>query len=63
YTFGGWYKDTSNTTAWDFVNDIVPANNITLYAKWTINRYTVNFDSQGGSAVTGINTDYHSKIT
>ncbi|NHC41039.1 hypothetical protein G6549_13765 [Bacillus sp. MM2020_1] len=63
YTFGGWYKDAACTTAWDFVNDIVSANNITLYAKWITNNYTVNFDSQGGGAVTGIYANYHSKIT
>ncbi|MEH7073877.1 InlB B-repeat-containing protein, partial [Neobacillus drentensis] len=59
----GWYKDAACTMAWDFVNDIVPATNITLYAKWTTNSYTVNFDSQGGSAITGIYANYHSKIT
>ncbi|MEH7073878.1 Ig-like domain-containing protein, partial [Neobacillus drentensis] len=63
YTFGGWYKDAAFTTEWDFENDTVSAINITLYAKWIINRYTVTFDSQGGSDVTGIHANYHSKIT
>lgn len=33
YTFGGWYKESTLTTEWDFANDIV-TENITLYAKW-----------------------------
>lgn len=34
YTFDGWYKERSCTTAWNFDTDIVTGN-ITLYAKWT----------------------------
>lgn len=34
YTFGGWYKEASLTTAWNFSTDAV-AGNTTLYAKWT----------------------------
>lgn len=48
YTFGGWNK--ANGTAWDHASDTV-TDNITLYAKWTANTYTVTFDSTGGSAV------------
>lgn len=36
YTFGGWYKESGCTTAWNFDTDIV-GGNITLYAKWTQN--------------------------
>lgn len=32
--FGGWYKDSSLTTEWDFANDKVTSD-ITIYAKWT----------------------------
>ena len=48
YTFGGWYNDSGLTTAWDFSADTVTAN-ITLYAKWTENTYTVSFNANGGS--------------
>ena len=37
YTFVGWYTDTAFTTAWDFANDTMPDNDLTLYAKWTEN--------------------------
>lgn len=47
YTFGGWYREASFQTK---VTSI-PAGNeedVTLYAKWTPIRYTVNFDANGG---------------
>ena len=34
YVFGGWYKESNCTNAWDFDNDAV-TEDITLYAKWT----------------------------
>ena len=34
YTFGGWYKESECTNAWDFYGDTVTAD-VTLYAKWT----------------------------
>jgi uncharacterized repeat protein (TIGR02543 family) len=36
HTFGGWYKDKECTEVWDFTTDKMPANDITLYAKWTL---------------------------
>ncbi|MFL0376501.1 InlB B-repeat-containing protein [Paenibacillus amylolyticus] len=50
HTFGGWYTDSGLSQAFDFENTTVTAD-ITLYAKWTVNSYTVNFDSNGGSVV------------
>lgn len=34
YAFGGWYKESDCTTAWDFDTDTVTGD-ITLYAKWS----------------------------
>jgi len=34
YTFGGWYKESGCTTAWNFATDTVTSD-VTLYAKWT----------------------------
>ena len=36
YTFGGWYKESGCTNAWNFATDTVTGD-ITLYAKWTQN--------------------------
>lgn len=48
YSFGGWYTDVNCTTAYDFNS---PVNtDITLYAKW-LAKYTVSFDTDGGSTV------------
>ena len=33
YVFGGWYRDTAGTQAWDFDTDVVTMDT-TLYAKW-----------------------------
>ena len=53
-TFGGWYREAETTTAWDFTSDKVTEDMI-LYAKWMpVPRYTVTFDTQGGSAVAPI---------
>ena len=48
YTFGGWYKEAGCTNAWDFANDVVTSD-ITLYAKWTVNSYTVTWNPAGGN--------------
>ena len=62
YSFGGWYKESSLITPWDFSSNKVTANTM-LYAKWTINRYTVNFNSTGGSKVNSKSTNYNTTIT
>ena len=48
-TLVGWYSDVALTVVFDF-NTAITAN-ITLYAKWSLNSYTVSFNSTGGSAV------------
>ena len=50
YTFGGWYTDKACTNKFEFENGkskTAVSGNITLYAKWTKNRYTVTFDVDG----------------
>lgn len=48
YSFAGWYTDVNCTTAYDF--DLPVNKDITLYAKW-LAKYTVSFDTDGGSTV------------
>ncbi len=60
YTFGGWNK--ADGTAWDYASDKV-TDNITLYAKWTANTYTITFDTNGGSEIAPITQDYGTAIT
>jgi uncharacterized repeat protein (TIGR02543 family)/prepilin-type N-terminal cleavage/methylation domain-containing protein len=65
YTFSGWYKEAACTNAWTFATDTVTTN-ITLYAKWTINTYTVTFDKNSGNteaSPASITTNYNTTVT
>ena len=59
YTFGGWNK--VDGTAWNYASDKV-TDNITLYAKWTANTYTITFDTAGGSEIAPITQEYGTHI-
>ncbi len=54
YTFKGWDKEIPET---------MPAENITVKAQWEINRYTITFDTAGGSDIAPITQDYGTNIT
>lgn len=41
HTFAGWFVDSQLTTP--YIIDTMPAENITLFASWQANTYTVNF--------------------
>ncbi len=47
YTFGGWYKEASCKTAWNFTTDKVTSN-VTLYAKWTPVTYKITYTLNSG---------------
>ncbi len=57
HSFLGWYKDDEKYTF-----TTMPADDITLYAKWSINEYTISFNSNGGSSVDPVTKNYNSKI-
>ena len=63
YTFGGWY--TSSDFSGSIVTNIdaTDRGNKTYYAKWIVNKYTITFDTNGGSNVDSITQDYGSTIT
>ena len=54
YTFIGWDRD---------IPEIMPAENMTVTAKWEINRYTITFDTAGGSEIAPITQGYGTAIT
>ncbi len=47
YTFVGWYTDADCTEKYDFSAPVT--GDLTLYAKWTANTYTVTFDAGEGT--------------
>ncbi len=54
YTFDGWDKTFPTT---------MPAEDITITARWKINQYTITFDTDGGSKIDAIVQDYGTAIT
>ena len=54
YTFTGWNPALPAT---------MPAENLTVTAQWTVNQYTITFDTAGGSAIAPITQDYGTPIT
>ena len=54
YTFKGWDKEIPKT---------MPAENMTVKAQWEINKYTIAFDTNGGSEIAPITQDYGTEIT
>ena len=52
FTFDGWYSDNGLTSLIGAAGaGYSPASNLTAYAKWIANSFTVTYDEQGGSAV------------
>lgn len=43
YVFDTWYADPTGQTKYDFTGKKMPANSITVYAKWVPPTYTVTF--------------------
>lgn len=70
YTFGGWYKEPTCTTKWNFTTDTVTTD-LELYAKWTATPVMVNFPAAaalpagvtifpvGGSMLSSIGREAH----
>ena len=53
YTFIGWDTEIPTT---------MPAENMTITAKWKVNSYTITFDTAGGSEIAPITQDYGTAI-
>lgn len=69
YTFGGYYTATNGGGTQYYnasgvcLQPLKTAGNVTLYAKWTANTYTINLDKQGGTDGTNsTSATYNSKL-
>ena len=60
HNFTGWYQDSTCTQRWDFSDWVT--GDMTLYAGWRANSYTITFDTDGGSAIDPIIQDYGTTI-
>ena len=57
YTFAGWNTSANGTGTSYAAESTYSANAATtLYAQWSTNSFTVTYDTQGGSSVTGVTT-------
>ena len=62
YSFIGWYSDEACNNVYDFATAVT--SNITIYAKWSIESYTVSFDVKGGNETIDSQTvEYNGTIT
>lgn len=74
YTFLGWYTGVTggvqvynasgvcvNGTGYWSNNNWVYANNVTLYAHWQRNVYTVTYNGNGGTSTTASKTNYYNE--
>ncbi len=61
HSFVNWYIDSSLTEL--FESNFIPKQDLTLYARWNINQYTITFQSNGGSTVNSITKDFGASIT
>lgn len=51
YVFDTWYADPTGQTKYDFTGKKMPANSITVYAKWVPPTYTVTLYDHDGNQV------------
>jgi len=54
YSFASWNPEIPAT---------MPAENLTILARWTVNAYTITFDTSGGSEIAPITQDYGTAVT
>ena len=59
YTFDGWYIGESKV---DFPYT-VPGTNVTMRAKWTVQQFTITFDTGDGTGIDAITMDYGEVVT
>ena len=54
YTFSRWLPE---------IPGVMPSDDLTVVAQWTVNTYTITFDTLGGSAVAAVSQAYGTVVT
>lgn len=62
YSFDGWYADEALSTEFSSWTTM-PYQGLTLYAKWNANRYTLSFETHGGSAASSVIVPFGSAVS
>ena len=63
YDFAGWYSSPKPTIVNGMFTDLTTVTeNITIYAKWIPNKYTINFETNGGTLISSITQDCGSEV-
>ncbi len=60
HRFAGWYRDSSFAEA--FKEDTMPAEDLTLYARWEIKEYTLEFATHGGTEIPPLTLAYGEEV-
>lgn len=63
YTFDGWYTKTTGGEKITEQTILTNTADTTLYAHWTVNKYKVTFDSNGGTSVSAAEIAYGSAVS
>ena len=63
YTFAGWSSFAGGVKVVNYTIKQGSTGDKTLIANWTVNQYTLTFDTQGGSEISAITQDYDTAIT
>ena len=68
YTFSGWAETATGNVKYADEKEVknltsTSGEEVTLYAKWTISKYTVTFDSNGGSSINAQIVKYNEKAS
>ena len=63
YTQVGWSTVDGGEKVYDFKDIYTKNEALTLYPVWNTNKYTITFDTNGGSEIVPITQDYGTEIT
>ena len=63
YDFVGWFTDAEFTSSVVTELKVGTSGKITLYAHYSINQYTISFESNGGTSVSAITQNYATSVT